>query len=87
MRSYQDNDYAVNKYSEGIVYRFSDGYVEITLEKYLQEEEAILLEERRNLYLVLSMLDKKDWLLIERLFFDELTEEDLAKNLGMGYIE
>lgn len=36
MRNYQDSDYAVNKYSPNIVYRFADGTVEVTLTDYLQ---------------------------------------------------
>ena len=35
MKNYRDNHYALNKYSEGIVYKFVDGIVEITLEEYL----------------------------------------------------
>ena len=37
MKNYQDSDYALNKYSKGIVYRFADGVVEVTLEDYLAE--------------------------------------------------
>ena len=37
MKNYQDSDYAVNKHSEGIVYRFADCAVEVTLEDYLRE--------------------------------------------------
>lgn len=37
MRKYQDSDYAVNKFSPNIVYRFADGTVEITLEDYLRD--------------------------------------------------
>ena len=37
MKNYQDSDYALNKYSEGIVYRFADGIVEYTLADYLAE--------------------------------------------------
>ena len=37
MKNYTDSDYAVNKYSKGIVYRFSDTIIEITLEDYLRE--------------------------------------------------
>jgi len=36
MRNYKDSDYALNKFSEGIVYKFSDGIVEVTLEAYLK---------------------------------------------------
>lgn len=37
MKNYKDSDYALNKFSEGIVYRFADRVVEITLEDYLTE--------------------------------------------------
>lgn len=37
MRNYKDSDYALNKYSEGIVYKFADGIVEVTLEDYLRD--------------------------------------------------
>ena len=37
MQNYKDSDYALNKYSEGMVYRFADGIVEITLAGYLAE--------------------------------------------------
>ena len=37
MKNYTDSDYALNKYSEGIVYRFADGIVEVTLADYLAE--------------------------------------------------
>lgn len=37
MKNYKDSDYAVNKFSKGIVYRFADKTVEITLEVFLAE--------------------------------------------------
>ena len=37
MRDYRKSDYALNKFSEGIVYGFADGAVEITLADYLRE--------------------------------------------------
>lgn len=37
MKNYQNSDYAVNKFSEGIVYRFGNEIVEITLQDYLQD--------------------------------------------------
>lgn len=37
MRKYQDSDYAVNKFSPNIVYRFADGTVEVTLQDYLHD--------------------------------------------------
>ena len=37
MKNYTDSDYAVNKNSAGIVYRFADQTIEITLADYLRE--------------------------------------------------
>jgi DNA-directed RNA polymerase specialized sigma subunit len=37
MKNYTNSDYALNKYSGGIVYRFADKIVEVTLEDYLAE--------------------------------------------------
>jgi len=40
MKHYTNSDYALNKYSEGIVYRFADSIVEITLADYLAENPS-----------------------------------------------
>ena len=37
MKNYRNSDYAVNKFSKGIVYRFANRTVEITLSDYLAE--------------------------------------------------
>ena len=37
MKNYQDSDYAANKYANGIVYRFANETVEVTLKDYLKE--------------------------------------------------
>jgi DNA-directed RNA polymerase specialized sigma subunit len=37
MKNYMNSDYAVNKNARGIIYRFADIIVEITLEIYLRE--------------------------------------------------
>ena len=37
MPKYQNSDYAVNKNAKGIVYRFANRTVEVTLEDYLRE--------------------------------------------------
>ncbi len=37
MKNYRKSDYALNKFSEGIVYQFSDGTVEISLADYLRD--------------------------------------------------
>ena len=36
MKNYRNSDYALNKFSQGIVYKFSDSIVEVTLEDYLR---------------------------------------------------
>ena len=36
MRNYKDSDYALNRYSHGIVYKFADSIVEVTLEDFLR---------------------------------------------------
>ncbi|MDD3393216.1 MAG: hypothetical protein PHG19_01060 [Anaerotignum sp.] len=45
MKNYKDSDYALNKFSEGIVYRFADRIVEITLEDYLAENPGKTIED------------------------------------------
>lgn len=37
MKNYTESAYVLNKYSENIVYRFSDGIVEVTMEDYLKQ--------------------------------------------------
>lgn len=37
MKNYRDSDYALNKHSEGIVYKFADSVVEVTMADYLRE--------------------------------------------------
>ena len=37
LKNYKESDYALNKYSQGIVYKFADGIVEVTLEDYLRD--------------------------------------------------
>ena len=37
MKNYKESDYALNKYCQGIVYKFADGIVEVTLEDYLRD--------------------------------------------------
>lgn len=41
MKNYKDSDYAANKHSTNIVYRFGNETVEITLEKFLAENPGL----------------------------------------------
>lgn len=51
MKNYRSTDYALNKYSRGIVYKSVDSVMEMTLEDYLRENpektEADFLELKR----------------------------------------
>ena len=49
MKNYTDSDYALNKYSEGIVYRFADGVYEITLADFLAENPDMTEADFRKL--------------------------------------
>lgn len=45
MKNYKNSDYAQNKFSDGIVYRFADRIVEITLKDYLGENPDKTVED------------------------------------------
>lgn len=50
MKNYKESDYALNKYSEGIVYKFADRVrLEITLEDYLAENPGKTAEDFQEL--------------------------------------
>lgn len=49
MKNYKNSDYALNKFSEGIVYHFADRIVEITLEDYLVENPSKTTEDFQEL--------------------------------------
>ena len=49
MNKYQNSDYALNKHSSGIVYRFADGIVEVTLADYLAANPGRDVEDFRKL--------------------------------------
>lgn len=49
MKNYKDSDYALNKFSEGIVYKFADRIVEITLDAYLAENPGKTEQNFREL--------------------------------------
>lgn len=49
MRNYQESDYALNKCSPNIVYRFSDGIVEVTMEDFLQSDPSKTEQDFANL--------------------------------------
>ncbi len=49
MKNYKDSDYALNKYSGGIVYKFAGRIVEVTLEDYLSENPSKTAEDFREL--------------------------------------
>jgi len=65
LKNYIDSDYALNKYSEGIVYRFADRIVEITLEDYIAENPD---------------KTAKDFLKLKKFSDNDYFEQDRAEN-------
>ena len=57
MKNYKDSDYALNKFSDGIVYRFADQTVEVTLEDYLRENP----DKTANDFAYLKALSDNDY--------------------------
>ena len=45
MKNYKDSDYAANKYSEGIVYRFADSVEVVSLDTYIHPDIEFLKKE------------------------------------------
>jgi len=58
MKNYQNSDYALNKHRKGIVYRFADEIVEVTLEAYLAENP----DKTEAEFLALKELSDADYL-------------------------
>ena len=80
MKNYQGSDYAINKNSDGIVYRFADGTTfTVTLEGFLAENPNLTADDFRKL----KEFSDKDYLEQDRsdyrqtwknVSFDELAE-------------
>ena len=49
MKNYRKSDYALNKFSKGIVYQFSDGTLEISLADFLRDNPGMTEEDFRAL--------------------------------------
>ena len=45
MKNYRESDYALNKFSKGIVYKFADETVELTMEDFLRETPGATEED------------------------------------------
>jgi len=82
MKNYAQSDYALNKNAEGIIYKFADQTVEITLEDYLRENPDMTAAD----FTALKALSDKDYYESDRsgyrqtwknISFDRLTEEEL----------
>jgi hypothetical protein len=58
MKNYPDSDYALNKFSAGIVYRFADQIIEVTLADYLAENPGKTEAD----FLMLKALSDADYL-------------------------
>ena len=73
MKNYKDSDYALNKFSEGIVYRFADRIVEITLEDYLAENPGRTAED----FLELKALS-------DEIYHQQVTHENRTSRLDVS---
>lgn len=62
MKNYRNSDYAINKYSNGIVYKFADTVIEITLEDYLRANP----DKTEKEFLELKALSDEIYLEIDR---------------------
>ncbi len=74
MKNYKDSDYALNKFSEGIVYRFADRIVEITLEDYLAESPGKTAED----FLELKALS-------DEIYHQQVTHENRTSRLDVDH--
>jgi DNA-directed RNA polymerase specialized sigma24 family protein len=57
VKNFKNSDYALNKHSGGIVYRFADGIVEVTLTDYLAENP----DKTAGDFTVLKSLSDEDY--------------------------
>ena len=73
MKNYKDSDYALNKFSEGIVYRFADRIVEITLEDYLAENPGKTAQD----FLELKALS-------DEIYHEQVTHENRTSRLDVS---
>jgi len=83
MKNFTNSDYALNKHSKGIVYRFADGIVEITLADYLAESP----DKTEADFLALKEFSDSDYFTTDRaeyaqtkknLYFNDLDETMLC---------
>lgn len=73
MKNYKDSDYALNKFSEGIVYRFADRIVEVTLEDYLAENSGKTVQD----FLELKALS-------DQIYHDQIIQENRTSRLDVS---
>lgn len=76
MKNYTDSDYALNKYSENIVYRFGNRIVEVTLANYLAENPGSTEQD----FLKWKALSDAIWL-------DQVRDENAQTNKNVSLSE
>jgi len=78
MKNYTDSDYAINKFSKGIVYRFTNEIVEITLERYLAENS----QKTENDFSILKELS-------DEIYLEQVRDENkqTKKNTSLSLLE
>ena len=67
MQNFKDSDYALNKHSKGIVYRFADKIIEVTLEDYLAENPGAIEDD----FIQLKAFSDADYLTQDRIGYQQ----------------
>ena len=74
MSDYRNSDYALNKFSEGIVYRFSGEIRVVTMEDYLRENPDKTAEDFQKLKA-----------LSDEIYHEELLKENIERKQTVSY--
>jgi len=78
MQNYMDSDYALNRHSGAIVYRFADGIAEVTMDGYLAENPGKTGDDFR----ALKKLSDDDYFVRDR-----ADNAQTRKNIPFGELE
>ena len=77
MKNYKDSDYALNKHSNGIVYRFADKIIEVALEDYLTENPGKTEDD----FLKLKAFSDADYLSQDRMDYQQTWKNSSISDL------
>ncbi|MFI3213265.1 MAG: RNA polymerase subunit sigma-24 [Eubacteriales bacterium] len=81
MKNYNKSDYALNKVSEHIVYRFADSIVEVTMEDYLRQNPDKTEEDFRELKALSDEMYHQDVIIENRTTRDNVSITGLEETI------